>query len=80
MLEQKKGSLTNNKKELKQLYEKEVGGFYENGKLYSDSTMSTEWDLSVETMKSAIASAQVAKDMGVSVEAMATVISDLSSK
>jgi hypothetical protein len=40
--------------------------------------MATEWDLSKETMKSAIASAQVAKDMGVSVEAMAEVISELS--
>lgn len=78
MLEQKKGALTNNKKQLKELYAQEVGGFYENGKLYSDATMATEWDLSKETMKSAIASAQIAKDMGVSVEAMAVVIGELS--
>lgn len=77
MLEQKKDNLTNDKKELKKLYAQEVGGHYENGKLYSDASMSTEWDLSKETMKSAIASAQVAKDMGVSIEAMATVLNEL---
>ena len=76
MLEQKKDNLTNDKKELKKLYAQEVGGHYENGKLYSDASMSTEWDLSKETMKSAIASAQVAKDMGVSIEAMATVLNE----
>jgi hypothetical protein len=55
-----------------------VGGFYENGKLYSDATMATEWDLSKDTMKAAISSAQVAKDMGKSAEDMGKILDDLS--
>jgi hypothetical protein len=77
MLEEKKNGLTNNKQELKELYAKTVGGHYENGKLYSDGTMATEWDLSKETMKAAIASAQLAQEMGTAAEDLSVVISDL---
>lgn len=74
MLEQKQSALPNNKKELKELYAQEVGGHYENGKLYSDASMATEWDLSKETMKQAIASAQLAKEMGASAEKLGEIL------
>lgn len=80
MLNAKKEEMTDDKDELKQLYAKEVGGFYENGKLYSDSSMETEWDLSKDTMKSAIASAQLADDMGASAIELSKVIDKLSAE
>ena len=39
--------------------------------------MATEWDLSKETMKTAIASAQLAKEIGTAAENLSVVISDL---
>ena len=76
-LKERQDALTDNKKELKQLYAQEVGGFYENGKLYSDSSMETEWDLSKDTMKQAIASAQLAKEMGAEAVKLSEVLNNL---
>ena len=52
-----------NKDDLKKLYAEEVGGYFENGKLYSDSSMETEWDLSEETLKQSIATVRIQKNI-----------------
>lgn len=78
MIEEKIDALPNNKKELKQLYAEKVGGHYENGELYSDSSMETEWKLGKDTMRQAIASAQLADDMGVAAVELSKVLNQLS--
>lgn len=76
---QKVGEITLSGNELKKEYASQIGGHYENGKLYSDSSMTTEWDLSAETMKQALASTQLAQEMGTETTALAKVLNSLTS-
>ena len=81
MLEKEESELRGlTKKELRELYAQKVGGYYENGKLYSDATMQTEWDLGKDTMRKAIASANLAEDMGTSAEKIASALDNLDPK
>lgn len=48
---------------LKKMYEEEVGGFFENGKLYSDASMQNELDLSRDTLLNSIATTRLTKQM-----------------
>lgn len=66
--------ITESGNELKKKYSEVVGGHYENGKLYSDKSMETEWDLSNDAMKTAIATVQVNGDMNLAMKTTITAL------
>jgi hypothetical protein len=49
--------------DLKKKYAEVTGAYYENGKIYSDSSMETELDLSADTVCRAIATNEVTAEM-----------------
>lgn len=73
-LEEEIAKIEGNSEELKEKYAKEFDLYYENGKLYSDKDLQNELDLSDETMKSALASEALDKQIADSMKKFISVL------
>lgn len=73
-LEEEIAKIKGNSEELKEKYAKEFDLYYENGKLYSDKDLQNELDLSDETMKSALASVVLDKQIADSMKKFISVL------
>ena len=73
-LEEEIAKIKGNSEELKEKYAKEFDLYYENGKLYSDKDLQNELDLSDETMKSALASVALDKQIADSMKKFISVL------
>ena len=73
-LEEEIAKIEGNSKQLKEKYAEEFNLYYENGKLYSDKDLQNELDLSDETMKSALASVALDKQIADSMKKFISVL------
>ena len=73
-LEEEIAKIEGNSEQLKEKYAEEFDLYYENGKLYSDKDLQNELDLSDETMKSALASVALDKQIANSMKKFISVL------
>ena len=73
-LEEEIAKIEGNSEQLKEKYAEEFDLYYENGKLYSDKDLQNELDLSDETMKSALASVALDKQIADSMKKFISVL------